>query len=95
VSQREEGGTLIIPGHGRLCDEWEVTDYRDMMVIIRDRVKAMIAKGATSQQVIAARPTADYDTRFGAMSGPWTTNMFVEAVYSSLKQAPVKTAVGK
>jgi cyclase len=92
VSHREDGGTMIIPGRGRLCDEWEVTEYRDMMAIIRDRVKAMIAKGATLQQVKTARPTADYDTRFGATSGPWTTDMFVEAVYTSLKQAPAVAA---
>ena len=89
----QEGGTLIIPGHGRLCDEYEVSEYRDMLVIIRDRVQAMIKKGATLDQVKAARVTADYDTRFGATSGPWTTDMFVEAVYTSLKENPVKTAL--
>ncbi len=81
----EEGGTLIIPGHGRLCDEWEVAEYRDMLAIVRDRVQALIQKGATVEQVKAARVTADYDDRFGATSGPWTTDMFVEAVYTSLK----------
>jgi cyclase len=80
----EDGGTLIIPGHGRVTDEWEVAEYRDMVVIIRDRVNDMIKKGATLAQVQAARLTADYDTRFGATSGPWTTDMFVEAVYTSL-----------
>ena len=84
----EEGGTLVIPGHGRLCDEWEVAEYRDMLVIIRDRVQALIDKGATLAQVKAARVTADYDERFGANSGPWTTDMFVEAVYASLKNPP-------
>jgi len=84
----EEGGTLIIPGHGRLCDEWEVTEYRDMIAIIRDRVQDMINKGATPEQVKAARLTADYDDRFGATAGPWTTDMFVDAVYTSLKQPP-------
>ena len=87
-----EGGTLIIPGHGRVCDEYEVSEYRDMLAIVRDRVQAMINKGATVEQVKAARLTADYDDRFGATSGPWTTDMFVEAVYTSLKQAPLKTA---
>jgi len=87
-----EGGTLIIPGSGRLCDEYEVSEYRDMLAIFRDRVQAMINKGATLEQVKAARLTADYDDRFGATSGPWTTNMFVEAMYASLKQTPVKTA---
>src|ERR1700730_11189700 len=90
----EEGGTLVIPGHGRLCDEWEVTEYRDMVAIIRDRVAAMIKNAATLDQVKAARLTADYDDRYGATSGPWTTDMFVEAVYTSLKQSPVKT-IGK
>ena len=87
-----EGGTLVIPGHGRLCDEYEVSEYRDMVQVIRDRVQAMIKNGATIEQVKTARLTADYDTRFGAISGPWTTNMFVEAVYSSLKQPPAKKA---
>jgi glyoxylase-like metal-dependent hydrolase (beta-lactamase superfamily II) len=84
----EDGGTMIIPGRGRVTDEWEVAEYRDMMVIIRDRVQSMIRSGATLQQVLAARPTADYDPRFGATSGPWTTDMFVEAVYTSLKNPP-------
>ena len=86
VSWRQEGGTMIIPGHGRLSNEWEVTEYRDMMVIIRDRVQAMINKGATLQQVLAAKVSADYDARFGSNSGPWTTAMFIEAVYTSLKE---------
>ena len=81
----EEGGTLVVPGSGRLCDEWEVAEYRDMVVIIRDRVQAMLKNGATLEQVKAARLTADYDDRFGAISGPWTTDMFVEAVYTGLK----------
>jgi cyclase len=84
----EEGGTMIVPGHGYLADEHELVEYRDMVVIVRDRVQAMINAGATLQQVKAARLTADYDTRFGANSGPWTTDMFIEAVYTSLKNPP-------
>jgi glyoxylase-like metal-dependent hydrolase (beta-lactamase superfamily II) len=84
----EEDGTMIVPGHGRVCDEWELAEYRDMLVIIRDRVQDLIRSGATLQQVQAARVTADYDTRFGATSGPWSTPMFVEAVYTSLKKPP-------
>jgi hypothetical protein len=57
-----------------------------MIGIVRDRVQAMLKTGGTLDQVKAARPTADYDTRYGAISGPWTTDMFVEAVYTSLKQ---------
>lgn len=84
----EEGGTMIIPSHGRLCDEWEVAEYRDMLVIIRDGVQDLIRNGATLEQAKSARVTADYDDRFGANSGSWTTDMFIEAVYSSLKDPP-------
>jgi glyoxylase-like metal-dependent hydrolase (beta-lactamase superfamily II) len=88
VFQHEgEGGTYIVPGHGFLADEHEVVEYRDMVVIVRDRVKALIDAGATLAQVKAARVTADYDTRYGANSGPWTTEMFVEAVYTSMRGA--------
>jgi cyclase len=82
----EEDGTLIVPARGRLCDEWEVTEYRDMVAIIRDRVQALVKNGATLDQVTAARVTADYDNLYGATSGPWTTDMFVDAIYTSLKQ---------
>jgi hypothetical protein len=83
---RTEGGTMIIPGHGRLSDAADVAYYRDMVTIIRDRVDDMIKKGMTLEQVKAARPTRDYDPRYGAASGFWTTDMFVEAVYKSLRQ---------
>jgi glyoxylase-like metal-dependent hydrolase (beta-lactamase superfamily II) len=81
-----EGGTYVVPGHGYLADEHEVVEYRDMVVIVRDRVKAMLDAGATLAQVKAARVTADYDTQYGARTGPWTTDMFVEAVYNSLRR---------
>jgi glyoxylase-like metal-dependent hydrolase (beta-lactamase superfamily II) len=84
----EDGGTMVVPGHGYLSNEHEVLEYRDMVVIVRDRVKTMIDAGATLAQVRAARLTADYDTRYGANTGPWTTAMFVEAVYNTLKPAP-------
>ena len=90
-----EDGTLIVPGHGLLCDEFEVAEYRDMLVIVRDRVKAMIDDGASLEQVKAARVTADYDDRFGQNSGSWTTDMFVEAVFKSLKQFSPKVATLK
>jgi cyclase len=85
VYQHEgEGGTIVVPGHGYVADEHEVVEYRDMVAIVRDRVQAMMKRGATLAQVKAARPTADYDTRYGATSGAWTTDHFVEAVYASL-----------
>src|SRR5437867_2271476 len=83
---RSQGGTMVIPGHGRLCDIGDVTNYRNMVTIIRDRIQDMIQRGMTLEQVTAARPTMDYDGLYGAASGPWTTNMFVEAVYRSLSR---------
>src|ERR1700685_3417005 len=64
----QEGGTMVIPGHGRLCDQADVTDYRDMLTIIRDRVADMIAKRKTLEEVKAARPTRDYDRRYSVSS---------------------------
>jgi len=83
-AHHEEGGTFIVPGHGRICDEFDVVEYRDMVTIVADRVRAMRKKGLTLDQVKAARPTRDYDPRYGAASGPWTTDMFVEAIYNTL-----------
>lgn len=82
---KQEGGTMVVPGHGRICDEADVVEYRDMVTIIRDRIQAMIDEGMTLDQVKAARPTMDYDGRFGSETGFWTTEMFVEAVYQSLQ----------
>lgn len=84
----EDGGTMIVPGHGRLADEYDLGEYLQMISIFRDRIQLAIDSGASLDQVKAARLTADYDTRFGATTGPWTTDMFVEAVYTSLKQTP-------
>jgi cyclase len=81
----QEGGTMVIPGHGRLCDFGDVLNFREMTIIIRDRVQDMIKKGATLEQVKAARPTQDYDPLYGSTTGFWTTDKFVEAVYKSLK----------
>jgi len=85
VEHEEEGGTLVIPGHGHLCDQAEVVEYRDMVAIVRDRVQAMIKKGATLEQVKAAKLTRDYDPLYGHNSY-WTPDMFVEAAYKSLKK---------
>jgi cyclase len=77
----QQGGTRIIPGHGRICNESDVVEYRDMVTIVRDRIQLMAAKGMTLEQVKAAKPTLDYDGVYGAATGPWTTDMFIEAVY--------------
>ena len=79
----QEGGTMVIPGFGRLCDQADVTDYRDMLTIIRDRVQDMLRQGKTLDEVRAARLSRDYDRRYSTSS--WTGDMFIEAVYRSLK----------
>jgi len=84
---QQEGGTLIIPGHGRVGDEADVLEYRDMVTIVRDRIKDMVQRGLTLAQVRAARPTLDYDRQYGDDTGPWTTSQFVEAIYTDLSAA--------
>jgi len=83
-AEKQEGGTFVVPGHGRLCDEADVVEYRDMLTIIRDRMQSMVDMGMSLRQVKAAQPTRDYDGRYGADSGFWTTEQFVEAVYRNL-----------
>lgn len=80
----EEGGTYVIPGHGRICDEFDVLEYRDMVTIVRDRVQASIKKGMTLEQVKAAHLTRDYDARYDTKSAIGGADSFVEAVYKSL-----------
>ncbi len=80
---RSEGGTYVIPGHGRICDTADLAYYRDMVTIIRDRVQDMIKKGMTLEQVKAAKPTEDWDGRFGRLP-VMTPDKFVEVVYKGL-----------
>jgi glyoxylase-like metal-dependent hydrolase (beta-lactamase superfamily II) len=80
----QEGGTMVIPAHGRLCDEADVTEYRDMVTIIRDRIADLVKKGKSLKEVQAARVTRDYDGRYSRPA--WTGEMFVESVYQSLKE---------
>jgi cyclase len=79
-----QGRTYIVPGHGRLSDREDVVKYRDMAVILRDRIQELITKRLTLQQVIAAKPTLEYDPLYGASSGLGATDSFVEDVYQSL-----------
>jgi cyclase len=93
----QEGGTYIIPGRGRLTDEADLLEYRDMVTIVRDRVQDAVKRGLTLDQVKAAKFTLDYDARWGATSGAWTTDMFLEAMYKDLSKAsePVRPAAAK
>jgi glyoxylase-like metal-dependent hydrolase (beta-lactamase superfamily II) len=81
---RQEGGTMIVSGHGRIADEADVVEYRDMLTIIRDRIQFMIDEGLSLEAVKEARPTIDYDPRYGSDSGFWTTDRFIDAAYQSL-----------
>jgi glyoxylase-like metal-dependent hydrolase (beta-lactamase superfamily II) len=83
----EEGGTYIIPGHGHIGDRHDVVNYRDMVTVIRDRVRNLIRKGKTLEEVKAAKPTFEYDGLYGSPTGPWTTDMFVEAIYRDLSKS--------
>ena len=89
---KQEGGTYVIPGHGRLADEADVVDYRDMATIVRDRVRDAIGRKLSLEQVKAARLVRDYEGRFGASQGTWTTDAFLEAAYRSL--SPARPAAG-
>jgi glyoxylase-like metal-dependent hydrolase (beta-lactamase superfamily II) len=82
-----EAGTLVIPGHGHVGDQFDVVHYRDMVTIIRDHVLDLVKAGQTVEQVKAASPARGYLRRYGSDSGPWTTSHFIEAVYRGLSRA--------
>jgi len=89
--EKEQGGTMIVPAHGRLCDEADVEFYREMVQIVRDRVQDGIRSGKTLAQVKADRPALDYERRYSQPD--WTADMFVEAIYRDLSTnaaAPAK-----
>jgi len=80
----EEDRTLLVSGHGRICDDSDLVEYRDMVTIIRDNVQELVKSGMTLEQVNKADPTRAYRGRYGSDSGPWTTDMFVAAIYRNL-----------
>jgi hypothetical protein len=84
-ADKQEGGTYIIPGHGRLCDQADVVEIRDMTTIIRDRIQDGVKKNLTLEQVKSAKPTLDYPV-YNSSTGFWTNDRFIEAVYQSLKR---------
>ena len=84
---RAQGGTMVIPNRGRIYDEADVAEYRDMLTIVRDRVRHAIGKGSTLEQVQAARLARDYDGRYGAAAGPAAAGAFIATMYRSLAAA--------
>ena len=89
-----EGGTMLIPGHGRVCDTADLDIYQQMVTVVRDRLQDMIKRGMTLDQVKAAKPTLDYDPVYGSSTGNWTTEMFIEAAYNSLSKPDTRGARG-
>jgi len=92
-AHEQEGGTFVISGHGRICDEADVLEYRDMVTIVRDRIQDMVKRGLTIDQVKAAKPTLDYDRHYGSDTGFVTTAGFIEAVYKDLSKPQGKPTV--
>jgi len=93
ASNVNEGGTMVIPGHGRLCDEQDVIEYRDMVTIVRDRIREYVKRGMTLEQVKAKKPTLDWDRRYG--DGFVKPDAFIDVVYKQLsaeKAAAAKPA---
>ncbi len=80
----QEGGTMIIPGHGRVCDQADLVEYTIIITTVRNRVMYYKNQGKTLEQVLALKPSWDFDARWGAASGPWTTKQFIEAIYKTL-----------
>ncbi len=81
---KEQGGTIIVPGHGRLADQSDIVHYKNIVTILRNRIQFYKNQGKSLQQVLALKPTWDYDQRWGHDHGAWTTRQFVEAVYQTL-----------
>jgi cyclase len=82
----QDGGTLVVPGHGRISNLGDVLNYREMLIVVGDRIKSMLDAGMTLEQVKAAKPTFDYDPVYGARAG--AADRFVEATYQSLSAPP-------
>ena len=82
--EQQEGGTLVISSHGRISDEADVVEYRDMLTIIRDRVQYLIDEGMSLQEVLEVGPARDYASRYG--HGFVSTEDFITAVYNNLSE---------
>jgi glyoxylase-like metal-dependent hydrolase (beta-lactamase superfamily II) len=79
-----EDRSFVVPAYGRVMDQADVVEYRDMVVVIRDRIDDLIKKGMTLEQILKADPTRGYRRQYGRDTGRWTTDMFVTAIYKGL-----------
>jgi glyoxylase-like metal-dependent hydrolase (beta-lactamase superfamily II) len=84
ASNVNEGGTMVIPGHGRLSDEQDVIEYRDMVTIVRDRIREYVKRGMTLEQIKDKKPTLDFDPRYANAAGPGS---FIEVIYKEMASA--------
>ena len=93
-SNVNEGGTMVIPGHGRLTDEQDVIEYRDMVTIVRDRIREYVKRGMSLDEVKAKKPTLDFDGRYDTPNGFWGASQFIEVIYKQMLEAnpPAKPA---
>jgi cyclase len=89
IQWREER-TLLVPGHGHVYDKLDLLEYRDAVTVVRDRIVDLIDQGKTLAQIQASNPTLGYRSQYGADSGPWTTDMFVEVIYNELTKRAKK-----
>jgi glyoxylase-like metal-dependent hydrolase (beta-lactamase superfamily II) len=83
--------TLLVPGHGFVYDKLDLLEYRDAVTVVRDRVQELLGEGKTLAQVKAANPTLGYRSQYGTDTGPWTTDMFVETIFTELAAKKGKT----
>ena len=88
AGESQEGGTVIVPGRGRLSDQTDAANYRDMVTIVRDRVRDLVQKGRSLDDVKRAKPTLDYDGLFDPQPDGWSGERFVEAIYRDLSRGP-------
>lgn len=92
-ADKQEGGTYVIPGHGRYGDEADVFWYRNMVTVLRDRVQDAIKRGVSLDQMKKDHLFSDYDGRYGKAPG-WTSDNFLEAAYKSLSGSTTTAARG-
>ena len=81
----QEGGTYVIPGHGRVSDEADVLKFRDMLVHRSRPHRGPHQAGQDARAGAGGAPALDYDSRYGNDDGEWTSADFVEAIYTDLK----------